>query len=316
MRWTTRLRTVAVFVAALTSASTAAALAATPNSGQPGSTCVGHNGGISYTAPPNGESTTALGPDAPAYYEVGKPTGAFAGKAPRGQMIIIHGGSWHLIGKGVVAFERRNANRWRARGWQTINIDYRACAESIADVRWFKNRVRLLHPRAIICAEGISAGGHLALLLAATAGDVDCAISLGGPADLRAIGTQVAFNPRTGAYSNAGPAKVANLARAAFGDGLDAADPRQFAGAIKARLLLASGSFDPLIPVEQNSGLADAVRSAHPDAYVDVDVLPFGTTKWVHGATTPEAIADFYRREEALVAPLTAPLVPQVLRWL
>lgn len=300
----------------LTALWAAPAHAAAPNSGQPGSACVGHDGGVGYTAPPNGESTTALGPNAPAYYEVGKPTGSFAGKAPKGQMLIIHGGSWHLVGKGVVAVERRNANRWRARGWETVNIDYRACAQSIADVRWFKNRIRVLHPNAIICAEGISAGGHLALLLAATASDVACAISLGGPADLRAIGTQLALNPFTGQYQNVGPARVANHARAAFGAGLDAADPQQLAGSVTARLLLASGSFDPLIPVEQNAGFADAVRAANPDAYVDVDVLPFGNTKWVHGATTPEALADFYEREEALVAPLTAPLVPPVMRWL
>lgn len=316
MRWTIRIRTVACVVTALAALTTLPARAVEPNKGVPGSPCLGHDGGLHFTPPSSGESTTALGPDAPAYYEVGTPTGAFAGRAPKGQMMIIHGGSWHLVGRATVAFERRNANRWRARGWQTVNVDYRACAQSFADVRWFKNRVRLLHPNAIICAEGVSAGGHLALMLAATEADVDCGISLAGPADLRAISTQTAFNPRTGQYGTAGPARVGNLARAAFGAGLDAVDPRQAAGAIRARLLLASGSFDPLIPVEQNAGLAGAVRAANPGGYVDVHVLPPGTTPWVHGATTADALADFYRREEALVAPLTATLLPQALRWL
>jgi hypothetical protein len=31
---------------------------------------------------------------APAYYEVGLPTGAYAGQAPRGVMLVIHGGAW------------------------------------------------------------------------------------------------------------------------------------------------------------------------------------------------------------------------------
>ena len=33
-------------------------------------------------------------PGAPAYYEVGLPTGAYAGQAPRGAMLVIHGGGW------------------------------------------------------------------------------------------------------------------------------------------------------------------------------------------------------------------------------
>jgi acetyl esterase/lipase len=316
MRWTARIRTIAIFVVTVTALTTLAARAAEPNSGQPGSRCVGHDGGLRFTSPTGGESSSALGPNAPAYYEVGKPTGSFAGKSPKGEMLIIHGGAWHMVGKAIVAIERRNANRWRARGWETVNVDYHACARSMADVRWFKNRVRVLHPNSTICAEGISAGGQLALMLAATANDIDCVISLGGPADLRAIAKQTAFDPSTGGYSTAGPARIANFALAAFGSGIDGVNPRAAASAITARLLLASDAHDPLIPVAQNAAMAAAVRAAHPKGYVDVDVLPPGSTKWVHGGTTPEALADFYRREEALVAPLTKPLLPPLLRWL
>src|SRR5687768_10852008 len=99
MRWTTRIRAIAIFVTTLTALTTLAARAAEPNSGLPGSTCVGHEGAFKYTPPTGGESTTALGPNAPAYYEVGKPIGEFAGRAPKGRMIIIHGGAWHLVGK-------------------------------------------------------------------------------------------------------------------------------------------------------------------------------------------------------------------------
>src|SRR4051812_37490663 len=106
-------------VAAATAvASTAtSAHAATANSGLPGSACVGNDGGLHYSAPNHGEKTNGLGPDAPAYYEVGAPTGSFAGKTPKGEMLVIHGGGWHLVGKATVAFERRHADEWRAKGW-------------------------------------------------------------------------------------------------------------------------------------------------------------------------------------------------------
>ncbi|HUR78387.1 MAG TPA: prolyl oligopeptidase family serine peptidase [Acidimicrobiales bacterium] len=319
MRRATRLRLIALAVVVTTLLATAGggdAQAAEANSGTPGSSCAGHDGGVPFDPPRNGESTTALGPDAPAYYEVGPPTGSFAGAKPKGQMIIIHGGGWHLVGKGATGFERRSADPWRAKGWQSINIDYRACGRSMADVLWFKRRVRLLNPNAVICAEGVSAGGHLALMLAATEGDLACVISLGGPTDLRAIGVQTAYDPRSGTFTNAGPSKVANLAIAAFGDKLSSVNPRRFANSITARLLLATGELDPMIPAVQNSSFASAVRAAHTDAYVDVDVLPNGPAKFIHVGTTTEALADLQRRRDQLVAPLTAKLVPPVLKQL
>ena len=280
---------------------------ATANSGQPGSTCAASNGGVPFSPPKNGESTTALGVDAPAYYEVGPPMGAFAGKRPKGYMLVIHGGGWHLVGKGMVAYERRRADSWRARGWQTINVDYRACARSVGDVVWFKRRVRLLHPGASICAHGTSAGAHLALLLASSDSDLACVIALAGPTDLLAIGSQSAYDPRVRALTNAGPAHVANLAKAAFGAKVAAASPMRYASATRARLLLASLELDPMIPVAQNAAFARAVRQARPGAYVDVDVLPAGRVKFVHGGTSQAALDDLRRREDALVAPLVAP---------
>lgn len=313
MHWGNRLAL--VFIAALVGiASTMApASAAAPNSGQPGSTCVGDDGGLHYWAPTNGESTNGLGPDAPAYYEVGGPTGAFAGKSPKGEMLVIHGGGWHLVGKTTVAFERPHADEWRARGWETINVDYRGCAQSFADVQWFKQRVRLLHPNALICAEGVSAGAHLALMLATTESDLACVISLGGPTDFSTIASQTAYDHRYGVYDNAGPSKVFNLGKAAFGSNLPKMSPRSDVGAIKARLLLASGERDPMIPAAQNRTMASAMFNAHSDAYVDVDLLPYGNRKFVHTGTTQDALDDLSRRMDALVAGLSRKAVPPVL---
>ena len=41
--------------------------------------------------PGDGVSTTGLPSGAPAYYEVGEPTGAYQGQAPKGVMLVIHG---------------------------------------------------------------------------------------------------------------------------------------------------------------------------------------------------------------------------------
>jgi acetyl esterase/lipase len=316
VNWGKKILFVTVAAATALASTATSARAATANSGTPGSACVANNGGLHYSAPTHGEKTNGLGPDAPAYYEVGPPTGSFAGKTPKGEMLVIHGGGWHLVGKATVGFERRHADEWRARGWETINLDYHACGQSLADVQWFKQRVRLLNPNAAICAEGISAGAHLALMLATTESDLACVIALGGPTDLVSIARQTAYDYRYGVYDNAGPAKVSNLAIAAFGSDLAASSPMHFAGAITARLLLASGELDPMIPAEQNTSLKSAVRAAHGSAYVDVDLLPPGTTKFVHTGTTPEALADLHRREDALVAGIGGKLMPPVLKLL
>jgi acetyl esterase/lipase len=77
---------------------------------------------------------------APAYYEVGLPTGAYAGQAPRGIMLVIHGGAWMKTGIGAVQSMRPDANRWRARGWETVNLTYRACGQTATDVLWFYDK--------------------------------------------------------------------------------------------------------------------------------------------------------------------------------
>jgi acetyl esterase/lipase len=231
-------------------------------------------------------------------------------------MLVIHGGGWHLVGKATVAYERRHADEWRNRGWETVNVDYRACGQSFADVQWFKQRVRLLHPDALICAEGVSAGAHLALMLAATESDLACAISLGGPTDFATIAQQTAYDHRYGVFDNAGPTKVFNLATAAFGPNLSSVNPRKFVGDIKARLLLASGERDGMIPPAQNTSFAQAMFNTHSNAYVDVDLLPYGPQNFVHTGTTQAALDDLSRRMNALVAGLSRKAVPPVFSLL
>ena len=134
------------------------------------------------SAPGPGVATTGLGAGAPAYYEIGEPTGDFAGQPPKGVMMVIHGGGWSLHGPGAVASMRSRADRWRAEGWRTLNVGYRPCADSVQDVRWFYDRAReLWNTAGPFCVMGSSAGGHLALMLAASRPGVACAIAHAGP---------------------------------------------------------------------------------------------------------------------------------------
>jgi hypothetical protein len=73
---------------------------------------------------------------------------------------------------------------------------------------------------------------------------------------------------------------------------------------VTARVLLASGDTDPVVPVEQNARYAAALRAAQPNAYVDEAVLPWGTERFVHTLVSTESLADLAQRADALVAPV------------
>jgi acetyl esterase/lipase len=274
------------------------------NSGRPDSFC-----GQSYvnqtSAPGSGISTTALGSAAPAYYELGEPTGSFAGNAPKGVMLIIHGGGWYSVGPGDVAAARPEADRWRSRGWRTLNITYRPCAQSFADVQWFYDRARTLWGSALpYCASGASAGGHLALLLAAARSSVACVISEAGPANMSSLKTQVTDNADPVAASD-GPKWTYNMMVAAFG-GEDQAywwSPARWK--INARVLWGVGERDGIIPFAQGTELKEKMLANDPNAYTDVMRLENGLNQWVHSRVSDAALTQFYAAEEKLVAPLT-----------
>jgi len=278
-----------------------ASSAVAANSGLPGSSCTATTDGATFSAPDNGVKTAGLGGDAPAYYEIGAPSGIYAGRAPKGIMLVIHPGGWYRVGREVVAVDGRPmANRWRNAGWQTINIDYRACAQSVHDVLWFMQRVRSLHPNAVICATGASAGGHLAMLLATKRQDLACAISHAGPTDLLAL-----------------RGSLSNVAIAAFGakpSPLVNSSPRHHAAKIRARVLLATGKTDPLIPRSQDASFAKTLRSSRRGGYVDVMSLAPGDIWFVHTGISPVALQELRTREDALVAPLLARSGTRLLR--
>jgi acetyl esterase/lipase len=285
------------------------------NSSQPDSICsdqpVPSNGSV---LPPGLRTSHPAFAGAPAYFEVGSPTGSYAGLPPRGVMLVIHGGGWTLTGAGGVESMRADADRWRARGWETVNVTYRACGQSAGDVLWFYDHARgWFGADAKICALGTSAGGHLALLIGANRGDLYCAVSQAGPTDLSRIQGEPVFNSATGLYdSTLGSRWVHNLGAAAFGEeNLQAYSPAAQASATlkNTRVLQAFSADDAIVPFHQAVDLGEAMSAANPAAYVDNVQLAKGTIPFAHGLVSQAALDDFYAREERLVAPVIAPTV-------
>jgi acetyl esterase/lipase len=279
------------------------------NSGWPDSICTAQVGASNGSPLPAGVSTSHPAfAGAPAYYEVGLPTGAYAGQPPRGVMLVIHGGGWTFTSVGGVQAMRPDADRWRARGWQTVNLTYRSCGQSVADVLWFHDKARAgFGAAARICAMGTSAGGHLALQTAAKRAGVYCAVSVAGPTDLRTIQSEVAYDSLSGQFTQTvGGRWVHNLAAAAVGEeNLAAFSPAaQPSPTLKStRVLQAFSADDAMVPYQQAADLADAMRAADPAAYVDSLQLATGTIAFGHGTATQAALDDFYARETQLVAP-------------
>ena len=238
-------------------------------------------------------STTALG-ELPFAYEVAEP----ATGAARGVMLLLHGGGWSSVGEAKLRGMRADAERWRARGWRTVNASHRSCAGSSGDVVTLYDRVRRTYGATIpICSYGRSSGGHLALLLAARRSQLGCAISVAGLADLAALARQ------TAAGGARGPATITNLATAAFGaDRLQ--EVSATGAAIRARVLYAIAVDDTLVPWEQATELAAAQHRRDPNAYVDLLRLAGGSTLFEHAFVSQSALQAFYAREQALVAPL------------
>jgi len=282
------------------------------NSGQPDSICTPDPEPTDGSPLPAGVSTSHPAfPGSPAYYEVGLPRGNHAGQPPRGVMLVIHGGTWISTAVGMVETMRGDAYRWRGRGWETVNLTYRACGQSAADVLWFYDQARAWYPPGTtICALGTSAGAHLALLIGAYRPDLYCVVSQAGPTDLRVIQDEGAYDAASGTYSQTlGGRVVHNAAAAAFGEeNLPRYSPAAQAlpTLTRTRVLQGFSADDAFVPYQQAADLADAMHAADLTAYVDNVQLATGTIPFGHGLVTRPALNDFYARERRLVAPVSA----------
>ncbi len=118
--------------------------------------------------------------------EVGSPTGLWDGREPRGAVMLIHGGGY-FGNPAAIANMRSVADRWRARGFVTLSVDYRSGVASRFDVARFHDRLREVVGQIPMCATGASAGAGLALMVSADRPDIACVVAEGAPANLHTI---------------------------------------------------------------------------------------------------------------------------------
>jgi acetyl esterase/lipase len=211
---------------------------------------------------------------------------------PRGFVTVIHGGSWVFTGPGLVASESANV-RWLSKlGWGVYDVDYRPGWRSVVDVVAAYDHLRALHPRASMCAYGESAGGQLAMLLAASRRSLRCVISAGGIADLRAI-------------PDSEPLRV--VEEHVFHRHLWEFSPVRLASYIRGALLCAGSSFDRIVPEREQLAAIERVRPQTRVMLLAGAPTPGGPSvshppNFVHASITPAA----RRRFRVAVARLLA----------
>lgn len=263
-----------------------------PNTGAKGSPCKAR---YMPGAPDPSLDMTSLGV-LPAAYEVGAPA---SGPVKR-VMLVIHGGGWFQVGQGMLNTEHDNVQQWRKAGWQTVNTTYRACRRSFDDVLTTYDAVRAhVGPQIPICIKGDSAGGQLALMIAARRSDVACVIAGGAPTDLWTIKPQ---GVTAGLGAQAGT--VRGLALAAFGrKRLVELSPASNVAAIRARVLLVQAQNDMLVPPQQQQQMADMLAAANPGADVQIDVVAPGDKPFLHGLVSALGLDALQRRTAEFVRP-------------
>ncbi len=274
------------------------------NTFQPDSMCISNP--WAAATPRADLSSTALG-GMPFYYEVGAPSGVYAGQPSKGVLILFHGGGWASNGGGAAQALRGEADRWRARGWRTVNSSYRPCGPSASDALLLYDRVRATYGSTLpLCTLGQSAGGHLALVVAVyRSSGVRCVIDDGGPTDAASLPTQGAYDPAGGTQTN-GPKSVYNLMVAAFGyENLLWYSPAQFAASSLRgiRVLAVSAAEDSVVPYGQMTLLRDRMQADDSAAYVRTMQLPAGDKPFVHASVSQAALDAYYQAERDLVAP-------------
>jgi acetyl esterase/lipase len=209
------------------------------------------------------------------------------GQPARAVVMLIHGGGWSGLSPAGLRLEVGISPIFRKLGYATFSVDYRRGAQGLADLESFYEQARRrVGPRVPICAYGVSAGGHLALMLAVNHPDLACVIDLAGPTDLAALRTE------------RGGGRAYQIARAVFGPKLlNAMSPALHASSIRSKLLLVYADNDPLVPAAQGLQMARAAPASR------LILLPPGTASFVHtGVYAPVATTGVSVRAKAAAA--------------
>jgi dipeptidyl aminopeptidase/acylaminoacyl peptidase len=197
----------------------------------------------------------------------GKP----AGGRPHALVMLIPGGGWTATGAAQIANQLTQIGaNLQGLGYETLAFGYRSGTQSVKDAELFFRLARKrVGPKLPICALGLSAGAHIALMLAAMNPDLACVIDMAGPTNLPAL-----------AGEHAGAA-AAGLAVKAFGARrLAAYSPALRARSIRAKVLLIYAQSDQVVPVAQGEDMKRALPSAR------LIVLPPGPQPFVHSGVS------------------------------
>jgi acetyl esterase/lipase len=181
-------------------------------------------------------------------------------------VLVLHGGFWRA------PYTRRNTTAVSVAlaeaGWTTANVEYRrlgpgAYGAMLEDVRGARERLPGFESAVAI---GHSAGGHLALWLAAE-GAVDAAVTLGGVCDLADAAAAGLGADAVAEFLGGSPGEVPEAYRAA--------DPAARLP-LRRRQVLVHGTRDDRVPVDHARRYAERASAAGDDCrLVEVDADHF-----------------------------------------
>lgn len=201
-------------------------------------------------------------------------------------VVVIHGGSWLLVGPAAMRSIDPAVERWRRRGYSVVSVDYRPGKDGLTDIGLALDEVHRKRGSRRLCLYGESAGGHLALLLASKRRDVNCVIASAAPLDLTRLGDELApiatflFGPDKPLMEEWSPLERMNTAKAA--------------------VMLQAAVDDPVVPIaQQRDFLRRYPKTTH------FFLLP-GSQRWQHGTASPNALVRAERSEAEFAARVTA----------
>lgn len=177
---------------------------------------------------------------------------------PRGLVWLLCCGGWGSpadFGVNLRVRADRNglgAAEWARLGYRVATYGYRGGRLSLPDSLAAYDYLTATNPGLPICAVGASAGGHIALLVAAQRPELRCVVAQGAPSDLAALP-----NRPTGLYTEEAPRRVA---RRLFGASrFSELSPVTHAADIDASVWMSACSDDRVVPPSQATRFARAM---------------------------------------------------------
>lgn len=220
-------------------------------------------------APVGEVPTAAPEPGPPLDLVIDRPAG---GDEPRGIVWLLCCGAWRPPETYGIDLDRRAERRafgaldWTRRGYVAASFAAHGEETAVDEAVAAYDRLRSEYPDVAICAVGESAGGHMALMVAARRPEVECVVAHSAPTALADLPDEpipgvLALAPRS-------------LAVAAFGRRrLEELSPLGHADEIRASVHLAACSADRVVPASHSRRLARALR-AGAAADVELTVTP------------------------------------------